>query len=147
MNRTIAHIMTLLITVIFSSVTVGLAQEKDKTVKKEPIKYTSPVSGEKMFASYCAVCHGKDAKGGGPAASALKVAPPDLTKLAQQNGGKFPAEHVSTLLRNGISTPVHGTAEMPVWGPLFSAVDNRNQAIVSVRISNLVHYLESLQAK
>ena len=45
---------------------------QDKQVKKEPIKQKVPLSGASMFKDYCAVCHGKDAKRDGPAASALE---------------------------------------------------------------------------
>lgn len=33
------------------------------------------------------------------------------------------------------------------WGPLFSKVSGNDEAIVQMRISNLIRYLESLQAK
>ena len=87
-------------------------------VKKEPIQMTSAASGVEMFNSYCAACHGKDAKGDGPAASALKVPPADLTQLAKKNNGKFPADHVGKRTQNrrrrrarlernaGLGTPV-----------------------------------------
>ncbi len=115
-------------------------------VKKEPIQMTSAASGSEMFNSYCATCHGKDAKGDGPAASSLKVPPADLTQLAKKNNGKFPADHVANELRSGVAGP-HGSAEMPVWGPLFSQVSSRDEAIVQMRISNLIRYIESLQVK
>ena len=100
-----------------------------------------------MFQSYCAVCHGKDAKGGGPAASELKIPPPDLTSLAKRHDGKFPSDHVANVLRSGVKAPAHGSSDMPVWGPLFSAIDGGSSALVTLRISNLVHYIESLQTK
>ena len=115
-------------------------------VKKEPIQMTSAASGSEMFNSYCASCHGKDAKGDGPAAASLKVPPANLTELAKKNNGKFPADHVANELRSGVAG-AHGSVEMPVWGPLFSAVSGRDDAMVQMRISNLIHYLESLQAK
>lgn len=115
-------------------------------VKKEPIQMTSAASGSEMFNSYCAACHGKDAKGDGPAAASLKVPPTNLTELAKKNNGKFPADHVANILRNGVSG-AHGSTDMPVWGPLFSQVSGRDNSIVQIRISNLVHYLESLQVK
>ena len=59
------------------------------TVKHVPISNTSPSSGKDMFNNYCAVCHGTDGKGTGPAATALKATPADLTALAQKNGGKY----------------------------------------------------------
>lgn len=122
----------------------GNAQTKE--VKKEPVKMTSAASGSEMYASYCAPCHGKGGKGDGPAASALKIPPANLTELAKKNNGKFPADHVAADLRSGL-TGAHGSKDMPVWGPLFSSVSGRDDAIVQMRISNLIHYLESLQAK
>ena len=65
----------------------------------------------------------------GPAASALKVAPANLTQLAKNNGGKFPADRVAQVLRAGKS-PAHGSSDMPVWGPLFSKISNPQDAIV-----------------
>jgi mono/diheme cytochrome c family protein len=69
--------------------------------------------------SYCASCHGKDAKGDGPAANALKQAPADLTMLAKQNGGKYPSNKVSSILRGQTKLVAHGDQDMPVWGPVF----------------------------
>jgi mono/diheme cytochrome c family protein len=147
MIRTVPRCIVLLVAVLLSTVTFGLAQEKEKEVKKAPIQRTSPASGKEMYMSYCAACHGKGAKGDGPAASALKMPPTDLTTLAKLNNGKFPDDHVTTLLRNGVSAPAHGTADMPVWGPLFSSVSGRDAAVVNMRISNLIRYLESIQEK
>jgi hypothetical protein len=36
---------------------------------------------------------------------------------------------------------------MPTWGPLFSTVSGSSQALVDMRISNLISYLKTLQAK
>lgn len=124
--------------------TSGYAQTSQ--VKKEPIQPTSAASGSEMFNSYCASCHGKDAKGDGPAAASLKVAPANLTELARKNNGKFPADHVSNILRSGVAG-AHGSVDMPVWGPLFSKVSGHDDTMVQMRIANLVHYLESLQVK
>src|SRR4029077_3299154 len=89
-------------------------------VKHVPITNVSSTSGKEMFNSYCAVCHGKDAKGAGPAASAMKTPPTDLQTLVQKSGGKYPASHVAAVIRGQAMTPSHGSQEMPVWGPLFS---------------------------
>jgi len=139
--------IVLLVAVAFSSVMFGVAQDKEKTVKRAPIQNVTPASGEETFKSYCAACHGKDAKGAGPATVDLKSTPPDLTTLAKRHDGKFPADYVSNVLRNGVKAPAHGSSDMPVWGPLFAVVDGHDEALVNMRISNLVHYLESLQAK
>ena len=122
-----------------------LAQETK--LKKEPAKITSPASGQEMFTSYCAACHGRDAKGDGPAAAALKTAPEDLTTLARRNNGKFPDARVGSVLRGTASLASHGDQEMPVWGPVFRSLAGGNDAEVQMRISNLSRYLESLQVK
>src|SRR5208282_2058120 len=112
------------------------AAAQEKEVKKAPIQQTNASSGAEMFKSYCSACHGKDGKGDGPAAAELKVAPPDLTMLAQKNGGKFPEDTVATVLRNGAKAPAHGTADMPTWGPLFQSLNRTDTTLVDLRISN-----------
>jgi mono/diheme cytochrome c family protein len=122
-------------------------QKSEVAVKHVPIRQTSPTSGKEMFVNYCAVCHGKDGKGDGPAASALKVPPADLTTLAKRNGGKFDSAHVATVIRGQAGTPAHGTQDMPMWGPLFSSISQGHAGEVQQRVANLVKYIESLQAK
>src|SRR5713101_3052138 len=55
--------------------------------------------------AYCAVCHGTDGKGGGPAATALKVPPTDLTLLSKNNGGKYPALKVTGAIHGDSAFP------------------------------------------
>ena len=117
------------------------------TVRHVPITSAPANSGKEMFNSYCAVCHGKDAKGDGPAASAMKTPPADLTGLAKKDGGKYPAAHVASVMRGQATTPSHGSQDMPVWGPLFSSLSPGHDAQVQQRITNLVTYIESLQQK
>jgi len=124
----------------------GLAQTSEKKIEKVPVVHSNPSSGKQMFKDYCAVCHGADGKGGGPAAEALKTAPPDLTTMAKQYGEKSVALKVEAALEFGAKSKAHGTSEMPVWGPLFSATD-KNQQEVAMRIGNLAKYVETLQQK
>jgi mono/diheme cytochrome c family protein len=131
-----------------------IAGAQENQIKKTQVKPTSPVSGAQMFKEYCAVCHGPSGKGDGPVATALKVAPPDLTTLAQRHDGSFPDDYVSNVLKNGVKSPAHGSGEMPVWGPIFDTM-NRWKALcpgidktpVTVRITNLTKYLKSIQKK
>jgi mono/diheme cytochrome c family protein len=116
-------------------------------VRHVPITDVPSNSGKQMFNSYCAVCHGSDAKGSGPAAAALKNVPTDLTLLAQRNGGKYPAAHVASVIRGQAVTPSHGSQEMPIWGPLFYSIRQGHEEQVQQRTSNLVAYIETLQAK
>jgi mono/diheme cytochrome c family protein len=133
----------LLVAVVLICSVGAMAQE----IKKVPIQQTSSASGKEMFNSYCAVCHGTDGKGGGPAASALKVPPANLTLLSKNNGGKFPSNHVASVLGGEADLSAHGNKEMPVWGPLFRKLSQGNEAEVQQRIANLTKYVESLQAK
>src|SRR6202140_5692475 len=94
-------------------------QDTQKVIKHVPIQSTSPVSGKDMYTAYCAVCHGTDGRGGGPAASALKTPPSDLTLLSKNNGGKYPALKVTAAIHGDSALPAHGSKEMPVWGALF----------------------------
>src|SRR5271157_6414508 len=94
-----------------------LAQEntdQQPVVKKTPIKQTSAASGKEMYTQYCAPCHGIDGKGSGPAASAMKVPPTDLTQLAKKHDGKYPANSVASSLKFGNGPGAHGSADMPV---------------------------------
>jgi mono/diheme cytochrome c family protein len=108
---------------------------------------TAATNGKQMYGSYCASCHGVDGKGAGPAAVALKVRPSDLTVLSKNNGGKFPAAHVISVLQFGAENSAHGTAEMPVWGPVLGGMNQTAPELRTLRVSNLSRYLESLQAK
>jgi mono/diheme cytochrome c family protein len=118
-----------------------------KVIQHVPVKATSPSSGKDMYTSYCAVCHGTDGKGGGPAASALKVPPTDLTLLSKTNGGKYPALKVTSSIRGEADLPAHGSKEMPVWGTLFWSISSGHESEVQQRVVNLTHYIESMQAK
>ena len=137
--------------VIVALAMLAMAQQappsQEKVIKHIPVKQTSAASGQEMFNSYCAACHGADGKGAGPAASALKVAPTDLSALVAKNGGKYPSLHVSSVLRGEAETPAHGSKDMPVWGPLFRHLSQGHDAEVQQRIANLNQYVESLQKK
>ena len=124
---------------------VAAAQDKPAAQKAntEPL---DAASGRQTYQQYCASCHGENAKGGGPAASALKTPPSDLTKLAKANGGKFPYEYVSGVVRFGKPISAHGSSDMPVWGPIFNMVDY-NEVAIRKRIRNLCEYLAALQEK
>lgn len=120
-------------------------QAQETKIKKVPITRTSATSGQEMFVTYCAVCHGKDGKGDGPAVEALKGKPADLTQLAKKNGGKYPGNLVMATI-DRVNLPAHGSKEMPIWGTLFSSISS-SQGEVQLRIANLTKYIETLQEK
>jgi mono/diheme cytochrome c family protein len=106
------------------------------------------LEGRDLFEFYCATCHGRDGSGHGPVAAALKVPPPDLTRLARNNGGALPRERVAALLtqEQRVLAPAHGTSDMPVWGPIFLGLDP-SDTLMKVRIDNVVDYIASLQTR
>lgn len=115
---------------------------------KSPLVIAS-TRGEDLFAFYCAPCHGPGGKGDGPVSPALRTPPADLTTIARRNGGTFPAARVESQVTGTGTTLIlsHGTRQMPVWGPIFRALDPNSDAMNEVRIANLIRYLESLQTK
>ena len=98
-----------------------------------------------MFRAYCAACHGVDGKGGGPASSALKSVPGDLTQLARRNAGKFPELRVFGAINGDVQVPAHGSKDMPVWGAVFRQMGGSDGSGAKLRIRNLTRYIESLQ--
>jgi mono/diheme cytochrome c family protein len=101
--------------------------------------------GSDVFRSFCAPCHGRDGAGGGPVASALKKTPADLTRIRIANGGQFPRRRIEEFVTNGKPGIVaHGSSDMPIWGPTFRSLEP-SDALVKVRIANVVDYIESIQ--
>lgn len=105
--------------------------------------------GRDLYAAYCAGCHGRDGKGDGPVARALKIPPADPTTIAKRNGGQFRAFIVEATL-NGTRaqepSSAHGTSEMPIWGSIFRQLDTR-ESVAKVRVENLVKFVESIQVR
>ena len=113
-----------------------------------PVHPTDATNGKQMYGSYCASCHGTDGRGNGPMASSLNSRPTDLTALARVNHGKFPANHVATVLRFGPSSTNHGSAQMPAWGHVLGNLSSvYQQQEQDLRISNLTRYIGSMQVK
>jgi mono/diheme cytochrome c family protein len=128
------------------AVSVGYADQPNAKVTISVTK-TSPTSGKQMFSSYCAPCHGVDGRGRGPAAAALRTQPADLAGLSKKNQGRFPDTHIVSVLQFGAAVPAHGTAEMPVWGPILGKMNMANSQDKQLRISNLSRYIESIQER
>ncbi len=138
----VAFVAGLLATAAF-----GIAQT-GTVIKQVPVKPTSAASGKQMYNTYCAVCHGADGKGGGPAAAALKTPPPNLAHLSKDNGGKFPEPHIYSILQFGMEEPAHGSKDMPVWGPALRSLDRgapSSAMLEHQRLANLTSYLKTLQ--
>lgn len=105
------------------------------------------LAGRDLFEFYCGSCHGRDGRGDGPVAPAMKTPPPDLTGLARRIDGVFPRARVEAYVRSDEDAlRAHGSREMPVWGRIFLALDP-SDTLTEIRISNLVAHIESLQVR
>jgi mono/diheme cytochrome c family protein len=111
------------------------------------VKTTAGESGAALFRSYCAACHGGDARGAGPVASELRRLPPNLTTFAMRNGGVFPSERLRQIIDGrGISS--HGDREMPVWGDAFKRTRGGPTAeAIKARIDAIIDYLANIQER
>jgi len=134
-----------LLTALIAILAVGMGYAQSSSNAITTVKKTTATSGKQMYVNYCASCHGVNGKGDGPAAAALKMPPTDLTALRRNNHGEFPETHIVTVLEYGSEIPSHGSAEMPVWGPILGKMEKANPQVKQLRISNLIQYLKTLQ--
>ncbi len=109
--------------------------------------------GKREYETKCAVCHGVDGRGLGPYAEQLKRKLPDLTLLARNNGGVFPASRTYETIEG--AGKGHGTRDMPVWGidytiqaaEVLPELPYNQAAYIRTRITALLEYLNQLQVK
>lgn len=118
-----------------------------QTIKQGTAPRIQSNEGVDTFKAYCAVCHGPEAKGNGPAATALKKVPADLTGIAKRNKtGKFSPADVEAVISGKEVLASHGSRDMPIWGPVFQALES-DKAFRDLRVKNLVEYLRSIQTQ
>jgi mono/diheme cytochrome c family protein len=115
-----------------------------QTIKQGTAARVQSIEGVDTFNAYCAVCHGQQAKGNGPAATALKKVPADLTAVAKRHGGTFSALNVEQVILGEDVLTSHGSRDMPVWGPNLALAPGTDRPL-SQRIEDVVWYLESIQ--
>jgi hypothetical protein len=120
--------------------------QSQKESDKQTVRLITSLKGPDLYRAHCAPCHGNDAKGDGPVAPALRDSVPDLTMIARRNGGVFPADRVRKVISGDEVLAVHGSHEMPIWGPIFHQVEN-DRDYGNVRLQNLTEYLRSIQQK
>lgn len=150
MRRRVFVLLGLVIVALAAMLPVVLtAQTAQPKVKLEPAQQIDTVDGKEIYNAYCAVCHGKDGKGSGPAALALKVPMPDVTMMAKNNAGKFSYADVEAHItgKGKVVPAAHGSADMPIWGPVFKSISGQDEGLTTLRVANLVKYIESIQTK
>lgn len=104
-----------------------------------PRVITNP-DGGLVYDRNCAACHGVSGRGNGLFADSLSAPVPDLTTLAQRNGG-FDRIRLAIRIENeGAKT---GTS-MPCWGRVLQTGTSRNGNALVIR--NLVTHIESMQS-
>ena len=113
--------------------------------------------GSADYQNFCAACHGKDARGNGPVAVELKIAPPSLRKLAARRNGVFDVNEIVKIIDGRDMPRAHGTPEMPIWGSLFRFVAELSGILQSDiedsekdaqnHIVAIAKYLETIQEK
>jgi mono/diheme cytochrome c family protein len=145
MNELRPKYLVLALALTFSSVAAVAADSPTKTIKSVPARDIQTLDGKAMFHEYCAVCHGDNGKGNGPAADALKKEPSDLTRVALNNGGTFPEIKVQRLITGEDEVAAHGNRAMPVWGNIFRSMSNKEGE--TLRVNALMKYVEQMQAK
>jgi mono/diheme cytochrome c family protein len=102
--------------------------------------------GADLFFTHCGACHGASGHGDGPVAAQLEFVPPDLTRIAERNGGDFPADDVHRIIDGKRPLEGHGGPEMPIWGDAFKAAeDGYSEEAVQERIAAIVAHLATLQ--
>jgi mono/diheme cytochrome c family protein len=133
-----------LLVILVASLAVCAASQATKVNTTGHV--TTAIGGKALFGQYCAVCHGVDGKGAGPAAKAMVQHPTDVTQIKRENKGTFPEERFLKMMNGELSLPSHGSAGMPIWGEDFRNTTN-NPNTVQDRIHALMNYIEEIQAK
>lgn len=118
--------------------------EKAKSQQHDHTRLTQSLNGVDIYRAHCASCHGVAGKGDGPVASALNSAMPDLSTIAQRNGGFFPVARVRKIITGDEVIIGHGSREMPIWGPIFHQIEE-DRDYGDVRLQNVTDYLKSIQ--
>lgn len=116
-----------------------------------PERSPAQMSGMEMYQQLCSSCHGVSGHGDGPVSSLIKIGVPDLTRIAQREGGEFPTEDVRRTIDGRWDRRAHGARDMPVWGwQLYDSSasnDPQERATVDAMIARLVDYLRSIQVE
>ncbi|MGI9390244.1 MAG: c-type cytochrome [Boseongicola sp.] len=106
--------------------------------------------GRDLFLSHCATCHGLAAQGDGPMSGVLSIPPADLTVLAVNNDGAFPAGMVVRRIDGETEVLAHG-GPMPLFGLVLQGpsgvvvASDGNEIITSEAIVDIAAWLEEIQ--
>ncbi|HUO78948.1 MAG TPA: cytochrome c [Steroidobacteraceae bacterium] len=109
----------------------------------------SGYTGAELYHRFCESCHGRAGAGDGPVSRSLAVALPDLRRIAERHGGRFPDNWVYRVIDGREALLSHGPRDMPVWGVELwreQGADVTAGGKTRDAIAALVDYLRGLQA-
>jgi mono/diheme cytochrome c family protein len=98
---------------------------------REAAESAATREGEAIFQTRCFVCHGREGKGNGPAASGLGSPVRDLTSSSWQDSTSD--ETIGSVVRNGAQAIGGSVAMVP------------NRDLSDAQIQSLVHYIRQLR--
>ncbi|MBR9869241.1 MAG: cytochrome c [Oceanospirillales bacterium] len=115
--------------------------------------------GADEFRRSCVSCHGIGGKGDGPMAEFLTPKPADLTVIAKNNNGQYPAMRtgqypffrVFQIIDGRTLVSGHGDRVMPVWGSRYKEEAGDmygpmgSEKAIRGRILELVYYIQQIQ--
>ena len=130
----------------FVAITAGSPRVALAQQQQQQHETRTAFSGDTLYKTYCAMCHGAGGKGDGAFAASLRKRPPDLTQLTKKNDGKFPAEKVKRTIDGRDLGPEHARGDMPVWGDTFSKTQEDNDPdSVRLKIEALLQSIQRMQ--
>ncbi len=106
-------------------------------------------NGQEMYDQLCAVCHGAEGEGDGPAAQALANPVPDLTQLGTGVNGKYSSAQLKHIIAGRSRTVHEDIAGMPLWEVEFQYVQRNwngqpRTSYARSKIHSLTEYVEGL---
>lgn len=122
---------------VLATAQLAAGDQTQPKLKKVAAPHVFSVDGATLYDAYCVSCHGRTARGNGPAAALLEEPVPDLTLIVVRDG-EFDERHVMFhILRN--SEP------MPDWHRVLRANYNKSEGHAHRAAVNLTRYIEALQ--
>jgi len=140
--------LTIFVAAVFLSVCSLAGAEV--VIKQVPLELNDIAgkNGQEMYDQLCAVCHGADGTGHGPATPALANPVPDLTQLGIGVKGKYSSAQLKHVIAGRSRTVHEGIVGMPLWEVEFQYVRTRNgqpgTTYARAKIHSLTEYVEGL---